>query len=451
MKYCLSILGLSLSLVVNIGLAAEDVAPSACTNAYIQHALTLDEVLNLALCHNPQTRYQWAAVKAQSALVDSARSPYYPSLTATASGTQNQTNLGGQATSASNNQKVGLTAAYLLYDFGGRAASLESAKQTLLAVNATRDVTLQGVYLGTVQAYFALLTAQANVESLKAAESLAKGSLDAASARYKSGAATPADRLQAQTALSQAQLNRITAEGNALIATGTLANQLGFSPTQKIELTPFNEVQHDLLLDKKLDDLIADALHSRPDLLAAEAQINLAQAQIDVNRTSGLPTLNLTAGSTYSVDSIAADARNDSLGVTLTMPLFTGYRVSNQVKSAEAQKLAKVADRDRIAKQVELDVWKAYQTLQTNRQSLQSATALVASAEQSERMTSGRYQAGLGTMIDLLTAQNTLLSARQQWIAARFNFIVSRFALAQAIGQLDISNSEVLGENFLAK
>jgi outer membrane protein TolC len=288
------------------------------------------------------------------------------------------------------------------------------------------------------------------VDALKVAEGLAKGSLDAAQARYLSGAATPADKLQAQTALSQAQLNRITADGNVSIAAGTLANQLGFSPTQAMELVPINDVHGDPLLNQKIGDLIADALRFRPDLVAAEAQLKVAQAQIDVNRASGMPTLNLTAGSTYSIDSIASDSRNDSVGVTLSVPLFTGYRVSNQVKSAEAQKLAKIADRDRIAKQIELDVWKAYQTLQTNSQALHSATDVVTSAELSERMTSSRYKAGLGTMIDVLTAQNTLAGARQQLISARFNFIASRFALAQAIGQLDISNSEVVGESFLA-
>jgi TolC family type I secretion outer membrane protein len=447
MKYCHLILVLALISVSESALAADDLAPTACASVNIQRALSLGEVINLALCHNPQTRYQWATVQAQSALVDSARSPYFPSLTASGSSAKNQTSLSGQA---SNNQKIGLSANYILYDFGGRAASLESAQQTLTVVDATRDATFQTVYLSTVQAYFSLLSARANVEALKVAEGLAKESFSLAQARYQSGAATPADKLQAQTALSQAQLNRITAEGSVSIAAGTLANQLGFSPTQIIELAPTNDIQSDPLLDKKIGDLIAEALRMRPDLLAADAQIKVAQAQIEVNRASGMPTLNLTAGSTYSADSIAVDSRNDSLGVTLSVPLFTGYRVSNQVKSAEAQKQAKIADRERIAKQVELDVWKAYQTLQTNSQSLLSATDLVASAEQSERMTSGRYKAGLGTMIDVLTAQNILVGARQQLISARFNFIASRFALAQAMGQLDSSNSEVVGETFRA-
>jgi TolC family type I secretion outer membrane protein len=450
MKYGFLILVLALISISEGALAADDMASSACAPANIQRALSLDDVINLALCHNPQTRYQWATVQAQSALVDSARSPYFPSLTASAGSTQNQTALNGQSTSASNNQKIGLSANYILYDFGGRAASLESAQQTLTAVDATRDASLQAVYLSTVQSYFSLLSARANVDALKVAEGLAQGSLAAAQARYQSGAATPADKLQAQTALSQAKLNRITADGNVSIAAGTLANQLGFSPTQTIELAPTNDVQSDPLSDKKIGDLITDALRIRPDLLAADAQIKVAQAQIEVNRASGMPTLNLTAGSTYSADSIAVDSRNDSLGVTLSVPLFTGYRVSNQVKSAEAQKQAKIADRERVAKQVELDVWKTYQTLQTNSQSLLSATDLVASAEQSERMTSGRYKAGLGTMIDVLTAQNILVGARQQLISARFNFIASRFALAQAMGQLDSSNSEVVGETFRA-
>ena len=202
------------------------------------------------------------------------------------------------------------------------------------------------------------------------------------------------------------------------------------------------------MADKKVADLIAEALRARPDLLAAEAQIKMAEAQIEVNRATGMPTLNLSAGSTYSVDSVLSNSRNDGVGVALTIPLFSGYRPTYLVRSAEAQKALHIADRDRIINQISLDVWKAYQTLKTNTESLQSAQDLVRSAEQSERMTVGRYKAGLGTMIDVLTAQNILVSARQQLISTRFNLIASRFTLAQTIGQLDIAHAEVIRETF---
>ena len=79
--------------------------------------------------------------------------------------------------------------------------------------------------------------------------------------------------------------------------------------------------------------------------------------------------------------------------------------------------------------------------LLTNSQALIASNDLVASAEQSERMALGRYKAGVSNMsiLDVLNAQSTLASARQQHVAALYNFQASRLALAQAIGQLDLT------------
>ena len=78
----------------------------------------------------------------------------------------------------------------------------------------------------------------------------------------------------------------------------------------------------------------------------------------------------------------------------------------------------------------------------TNSQVLRSADDLVAAATQSEKMISGRYKAGVGNILDTLTAQSALATARQQRVSAFYNFLYSRFALAQAIGKLDLSQIE---------
>ena len=78
----------------------------------------------------------------------------------------------------------------------------------------------------------------------------------------------------------------------------------------------------------------------------------------------------------------------------------------------------------------------------SNSQALRSADDLVAAAEQSEKMILGRYKAGVGNILDTLTAQSTLANAHQQRVSALYNFLFSRFALAQAIGQLDLTQLE---------
>lgn len=411
-----------------------------CDRERINKPLTLSDVVDLTLCNNPQTRSLWVNARIQAANVGVGMSAYLPTLSAQANQSRNRSNASGSMINY-NSRSASLSASYLLFDFGGRSATLENAKQLLVAANATRDATLQANFLSAVQSYFSLLSARASVDALQVAEASAKESLAAAEARYQAGVATPSDKLQAQTALSQARLNLITAQGNTRTAQGILANIMGFDASQSFTLATLPESVPDPVVEQDIGQLIESARKNRPDLRAADAQIKAAEAQLTATRSTGLPTISLGASSGSQKLEDASNINSGSIGVTLTVPLFTGTRNTYQNRAAELQVESKMAARDLLANQIALDVWKSYQTLLTNSQSLIAASDLVASAEQSERMTLGRYKAGVANMsiLDVLNAQSTLASARQQRVAALYSFQASRLALAQAIGQLDLS------------
>lgn len=414
-----------------------DQAPEVkhCAREKLLSPLTLADVVDLALCNNPQTRALWASARGQAAQVGVSSAAYLPTLSATGSVSNNQSQTGSQAAVNTFSQTASLSASYLLYDFGGRSATLENAKQLLIAANASRDASLQGNFLSAVQGYYALLSARASVESFKADEAKAQESLAAAQARYQAGIATPVDRLQAQTTLSQARLNRIRSEGEASNAQGTLATIMGFDASQPYTLQAVTESSPDPVIEEDIGKLIALARQKRPDLASAESQIRAAEAQLQATNATGRPTI--TVGVMAGISN--PEARNNSIGITLSVPLFSGFKTTYQARAAEAQIEGRVAERDRLANQIALDVWKAYQGLLTNSQALRSADDLVNAATQSEKMILGRYKAGVGNILDTLSAQTALANARQQRVAALYNFLLSRFVLAQAIGQLDLT------------
>ncbi len=415
---------------------------SQCNREKIHKPLTLADVVDIALCNNPQTRSLWAAARAQAAQVGVSTAAYLPTLSAQANVTQYFPVRGNQVLDSNTSKNTTLSVSYLLYDFGGRSATLENAKQLLIAVNATRDATLQSNYLAAVQAYYSLLSARASVASFKAAEASARESLAAAQARYQAGVATPVDKLQAQTTLSQATFNRINAEGNERNAQGTLANLMGFDATQIYTLQTVSDSTPDPMIEQDIGKLIADARQKRPDLTAAESQIKAAEAQLDATRATGRPSITLGALTGATEATNLPDSRNSSIGITLNVPLFSGFKTTYQARAAEAQLQGRVAERDRLANQIALDVWKAYQGMLSNSQALRSADDLVAAAEQSAKMVLGRYKAGIGNILDTLTAQSTLANAHQQRVSALYNFLLGRFTLAQAIGQLDLTLTE---------
>lgn len=418
-----------------------DLANDPCaTQATLQsRKLNLFDVVNLALCGNPQTRMAWGNSLAQAAQVGVNKSSYLPSLALNASDNHN---LSG-STAGTNQGSIGLTLSYLLYDFGSRAANLENARQLLAAASATQDSTVQAVFLSSVQAYYQTQATQAALDAATESERAAKESLAAAEARYKTGNATPADKLQAQTAYSQATLNRITANGSLKNSQGALANILGRDANLHVELEPGNTTVIPSNFEDDINALIATARQHRPDLQAAEAQVKAAEASVDAARAAGRPTISLSA-SANQLNNGNLNSHGSSVGINLSLPIFSGYAPTYRIRAAEAQADVKSSQFEQLRHQVALDVWTAYQNLTTATQSLRTTADLLSSAEQSERVALARYKAGVGSILDVLNAQSALASARQQRIQSTFNWNTSRASLAQTVGNLDIGLLQTL-------
>ncbi|MCG6934140.1 MAG: TolC family protein [Gallionella sp.] len=422
-----------------------DAAADPCAAQPLDHALNLQEVVNLALCNNPQTRVAWANSLVQAAQVGVGKSAYLPGVDLNAAA--NRTT---GSTPAVNQRNVGVTFSYLLFDFGARSATLESDRQLLDAAIATQDRTVQSVFLAAVQDYYQVQAASAALDSARDSERAAKESYDAAEARYNAGSATPADKLQAQTAYSQATLNRISADGNLKNAQGTLANMLGMDANRGVPLVPADTNPVPDNFEGNISALIKQARQQRPDLLAAEAQVKAAQASADEARAAGRPTISLSASSSrYYYSGI--DTNSSTLGVNLNVPLFSGFSTTYRVRSAEAQVEARNAQLEQVHQQVALDVWTAYQNLTTATQALRTTAVLLDSAQQSAKVALGRYKAGVGSILDVLNAQSALASAHQQRIQSTFNWNISRATLAEAMGSLDASLLQILSDGSAPK
>ena len=407
------------------------VGDAPCANELPVTPLGPVDVVDLTLCNNPQTREVWAAARVQAALVGVAQSAWLPDLDAKAAATRNIT----ESRNYSQNSAA-LTLSWLMFDFGQRSANLENAQQLLNAAAASQNATVQSLFLSALQSYYTAQAGRAAVVSTTQAERSAREGFLAAESRYTVGVGTPADRLQAQTALSQATLTRIKAEGEAKNALGALANVLGFDAQQTIRLADMPAMPTELNFQRDVDALINEARLRRPDLQAAEAQVKAAEASVDVARAQGRPSITLGTGPSWQdVGGVVTNGGN--VGVAITVPIFSGFETNYRVRSAAAQAEVKAAQRDRIKSQIALDVWKAYQSLTTATQSLSATADLMASAEQSERVALGRYKAGVGTVLDLLAAQSALANARLQRIQAALDWYVYRATLAQSMGALD--------------
>ena len=405
-------------------------------------ALSLVDVINLALCYNPQTRQAWANARAQAAQVGVSEAAYLPTLNLSAQASRDRTSSSaGFTLPAQDRLGTTLSFNYLLFDFGGRSAALDAARASLAAANWTQNATLQSVLLSSVQDYYQLFAARTALGAAVEAERSSRESLEAAGLRYRVGAASLADKLQAQTAYSQARLNRQNALGQEKIARGTLANLLGLDADYPLRIAAPPIQRPEQTLEQNVRQLIEEAKRLRPDLAAAEAQVRAARANVQETEANGMPSLSLFGNYGYDHSSVFNNTRDYSVGLAVTMPLFTGFGDTYRIRAAQQQLQAQIAQRDKLEQQVALDVWRAYQNFETTRDTLTSSADVLESAKEAQRVALGQYKTGTGSMLDLLTAQSNLANARMQRIQAQYNWYIAKATLAQTLGRLNPSNA----------
>ncbi|HVN31369.1 MAG TPA: TolC family protein [Thermoanaerobaculaceae bacterium] len=400
-------------------------------------SLTLAQVVDIALQNNPETRTSYLLALSAAAQLGSKRAPYYPSVGVSASGTRTNQPQDATVTETQDIYAGAVGLAYLLLDMGGRSANVDDARFGLLAADWTHNATIQNVILAVETTYVQYVNAKAQIEAAQSTVKSAEAALEAATVRHDAGVGTIADVLQAKTALSQAQLSLQTFQGQVLVLRGELATAMGLPAD-----TPYDVgvLPAEVPLDRgteAADKLIATARLRRPDLAAARALTEKAEAHVRSVRSDGLPTLSLFADAnrTYLSPAIPFDARNNwSASLLLTFPLFTGFANSYDIKKAKADAAVARSQADTLEQQVILEVWTSYYFLQTATQLVKTSRDLLASAEQSERVALGRYKEGVGTIIDLLTAQSALATARSQDILARSGWFIALAQLARDTG-----------------
>jgi len=181
---------------------------------------------------------------------------------------------------------------------------------------------------------------------------------------------------------------------------------------------------------------------SRPDLVAAEAQVRAARATASAIAKAGLPSIEITGSSTlndYHPD--RPSTRAHTWIINLRIPIFSGFKDTYSVRQAEAQTAQAEAARDVLFRQMQLDVWQAYYDLRTLTAAIATTEAQVKSAEQTAQATLARYQAGFGSILDLITAQQDEANARTQRVQSYLDWFTTLARLNYSVGMNDTLNT----------
>lgn len=409
----------------------------------------ISDVIRSALCRDPRSRRSWAEVAAASARLGAQYSQFLPSLSNTSTFEEGHTQRSVPSRTFLNEGNhlsrkitdVGLS--WVLFDGGVRMANAAAAENYLLAKNASHNRELLAVFSDAAQAYFRAVALQATVDAKREAERTAQNAYRVSSGRHRGGIAPLSDVLQAETAFHQASLNRMDAEGRLVVVRGQLATLVGmpanaeFSLHQPKFLAP---TSNDI---GSAEELIQEAERRHPSIVAAAAQLSARRAESKAAALGQLPTVSFTTDFTGSIRTgeigLPQKSRyaEGTIGIKIKIPLSV---VENSYgrREAAANVAAAQADFDDAQLKVAQDVWTSYQQLKTDLARYEAVSKLLAASERSYAIANGRYQQGVGSILELLNAQTALANAQQEQIEVQSSYCSDRLVLSANLGKLDL-------------
>jgi outer membrane protein len=401
--------------------------------------LTLEEAVAIALETQPQIHARLSDYAAARFRVDAAVAPLLPQLSGTWVAARTQAVSGNTTVSASLSPRTltfftttttaRVTLSQLLFDFGKTLASTDVARK--LAEVALADVELQRqtVALAVKEAYTNILFAQRLIRVNQQAVERAELNLRSARGFFEVGTRPKSDVARAEVDVANARVDLIRARNAERLARVALNTAMGIdvdTPTQVQD----NLVYEAVSLDRA--QLRTESLRNRPEYRQAQLRVGAAESTERQTFRNFFP--DITGGAFYGA---ARPDMNEiwEFNIALQWSIFDGgnrlarYRESKAALDA-AQARVRATELD-IAREVE----QAQISVEETQERIGAAQTAVASAQENFRLAQGRFDAGVGTILELTDAQLALTLAQNTEAQALADFRIALYRLERAIGR----------------
>lgn len=403
--------------------------------------LRLEDAVRIALENQPRIKAAQERIKAQRAVLGQAISDYYPTITlnntyftSLAAGT---TRTAAKAFDFfSSRANFDLT----LYDFGKREGTVQGARETLDSRRFAARTLIEDVVLGVKQAFFTYLQAKALVrvseETVKDRELLVRQ----ARGFYEVGTRPKIDVARAESNLFSAKADLIAAENGVKIAWAELKNAMGVRDFPERPLAEELAIRRPVV---SLEEARKIAFASRPELKDFEAQRKAQDSAIAVARRGHLPEITFTGSYGRRGTSRSTTPRRDTFplqvvwtaGVSLSIPIFSGFRTTYEVQEALRNYHTIRAEEEEKRQEIALDVERSYLNLIEAEERIKANDAAVKAAKENLDLANGRYQVGVGSIIEITEAQTLYTDAQTKHIQSIYDYKIAEAQLIKAMGQ----------------
>ncbi|MBI3581337.1 MAG: TolC family protein [Nitrospinae bacterium] len=387
--------------------------------------LSVQNCVEIALERQPAMLSAAYAKTAAESRVGEARAIYYPQLNLFSTYSQSQPVLDSLRIPAYQQYSVGAALSQTFYDFGRTSSQVNAVKYSAEAAGSDVDNVRINIILGVKAAYYAFLQSRRNVEVAKETVSLFQAHLDMARSSFAVGERARYDVTKAEVDLSNAGIALIHARNAERVAKVGLDTAIGVKADYEV-VDDLNYKKYSI----SLDDALKKAFENRPDVRALSLRTQSAEKTKEAARSGYLPVL---AGSAqYSSQATMPDSW--ALGVTLTVPIFSGFSTKYAVNETLANYNSLVSSQQQLSLTVYNEVSQAYLNMAEAEETIPASELSVRLARENMDIAEGRYKEGVGTSIEVSDAQTTLSNARLAHIQSLLNYKLTRATLEKAIG-----------------
>lgn len=396
-------------------------------------ALALNEVktVDLALKNNRTAKQSMWAYEAAKSTVSATAASKNPSVGYSYSATRARG--ATDASSVTERGTNGFSLSVPVYTPSVDAA-IDGARYDRESAGASYEEALQTAKLTAISDYYTLIMYRNLVDVAQQSVRDYDGHVTNVQAQYNVGLVASSDVLAARTNLADAQTTLITRQNSADVAETDLNIVIGYPVSTSIE-TADKEMRY-LPYNVTLEQAKAYALLHRATLVKSAMDVKSAEESVKQAKAGYLPTVSLTAGKNYASDDNYRGTSNNgwSVGANASLDIWDGGSTRNTIKVREAQlesaKEANLAAVDGVL----YDVQSAYLNLRAAEQTISSTKVAVEEGQESFRIASLRYRAGVGSNLDVLDAETSLTTARNNYVQALYNYNIYVATLEQAVG-----------------
>lgn len=352
--------------------------------------------------------------------------------------------------STSTSREYGVNLRQVVWD-GGLFSRVRSQNALATAGDFQLKSAGDSLMTRTSAAYFNVLVAMETLAAAEAQEQALKKQYDFADKRLEVGLAPITDVHEAKAQYEAARANTIVTRNALDDAYRALAEITGKDASVLKSLPA--DFQPALPSSLDANGWVQAALDNNPALKAKEYQLRSAESDITSARAGHLPTLYLganygktrtdgdqTNNLTSATTAFDNESRSRSIGLTLSVPIFSGGATQSQVRSALAQRDLTADQLEQQKRALVRSTRSAYETLVAGISEVEARRASVFAARNAYEASQIGLEVGTRTVLDVLNNQQTLFNAEREYALSRYNFLQNRLLLEQAAGTLDVDD-----------